>query len=65
MVSMKDVYKRQGFSWQYGSQLETAITEEEVIGYWYNADGIRTKKIRSNGEVTDYYFCLLYTARCV
>ena len=24
-------------------------------GYWYNADGIRTKKIRSNGEVTDYY----------
>ena len=44
-----------GFSWQYGRQMETAITEEEVIGYWYNADGIRTKKIRSNGEVTDYY----------
>ena len=44
-----------GFTWQYGRQMSGAVTEEEAIGYWYNADGIRTKKIRSNGEVTDYY----------
>ena len=44
-----------GFTWQYGRQMSGAVTEEEAISYWYNADGIRTKKFRSNGEVTDYY----------
>ena len=44
-----------GFTWQHGRQMAGAVTEEEAIGYWYNADGIRTKKFRSNGEVTDYY----------
>ena len=44
-----------GFTWQHGRQMAGAVTEEEAISYWYNADGIRTKKFRSNGEVTDYY----------
>ena len=43
------------FTWENGRQLASATTSEESILYWYNADGIRTKKIRSNGEVTDYY----------
>ena len=32
-----------------------SVSYTHLISYWYNADGIRTKKFRSNGEVTDYY----------
>ena len=43
------------FTWQNGRQLSRAQNSEELISYSYNADGIRTRKLRSNGETTDYY----------